>query len=429
MKVIIKSKYLLAALLLVVFFATIFNTGFLNQTAYAAETSSKTTIDSNSDIKIKANGAVVMDAKNGNLLYAKDPDGKYYPASCTKIMTALVALENCDDLSKVVTVSHEAVYGIDPESSHIALEEGEKITMEQALYGLLLASANDAAVVIAEEVGGSIEGFADMMNAKAKELGLTGTHFVDPHGLYDPEHYTTPRDLAKITQAALNNPTFVKIFSTLKYTIPKTNKAKKRVLYNNHRMVKYKYAYHPAVIGGKSGYVTKSKFNLVTVGEEYNMNLIVVTMRGDFADDMVKDTKKLLDNYLNNYKTLSVDPKSKTIDLTCKKNVEVSYDNPFDVIVPKTSSESDITYETKCKEDLKLPLKKGEPVGTINAISGGKIVGTSTIYISHSESNDLFRIIVTVAIAVAIVLIILALIRMFKNSKKKKIKRKGKSKR
>ncbi|MEA4923453.1 MAG: D-alanyl-D-alanine carboxypeptidase family protein [Eubacteriaceae bacterium] len=221
-------------------------------------------VDSNSDVKVKCKGAIVMDAKNGNVLYDKNGYERFYPASCTKLMTALVALENCDDLSKVVTVSHEAVYGIDPESSHIALEEGEKITMEQALYGLLLASANDAAVVIAEEVGGSIDGFADMMNKKAKELGLTGTHFVDPHGLYDANHYTTPRDLAKIMDACLDDPQFVKIFSTLKYTIPKTNKAKKRVLYNNHRMVKYKYAYHPAVIGGKSGYITKSGFNLVS---------------------------------------------------------------------------------------------------------------------------------------------------------------------
>jgi len=386
-----------------------------------------TVTESNNDVKIYAQAGVVMDAKNGNLLYEKNGTKRFYPASCTKLLTALVALENCKDLSKTITVSHEAVYGIDPESSHIALEEGEQLTMEQALYGLLLASANDAAVAIAEDVGGSIEGFATMMNAKAKELGLENSHFMNPHGLYNSQHYTCAKDLAKIMNADLDNPKFVKIFSTLKYTIPKTNKEKKRILYNNHRMIKYKYAYHPAVVGGKSGYITKSGFNLVTYGEKNNMDLIVVAMKGITATDMCTDTAKLLNHYLDNYQTISVNPTTKDINLSCKRNVPVKTSGAFDIIIPKTANIDDVSFEEIPNTGLSLPITKETIIGKINAICNHKIVGTTELYNTEAQINlasKLIRIVLTILIFIVIIVTLIT----FKTIKKKRGKSRYNSK-
>ena len=137
-------------------------------------------------------------------------------------------------------------------------------------------------------------------------------------------HYTTPQDLAAIMQAALKNKTFVKIFSTISYTIPKTNKSKKRVLWNNHRMIRTKYYYYPGVIGGKSGYITKSRFNLVTVCRKKGMHLIVAVMHGSTAEDMVKDTKKLLDYYYDHYHAVTVPVQASGISVAGIKNVKTS---------------------------------------------------------------------------------------------------------
>ncbi|MGI6722237.1 MAG: D-alanyl-D-alanine carboxypeptidase family protein [Anaerovoracaceae bacterium] len=410
---IIKKKYLTIIVSFVVLLTTII---CMSAPAFAAE------VDGNSDIKVACKGAVVMDARNGNILYAKNSTRRFYPASCTKLMTALVALENCNDLSKTLTVSDAAVNGIDPESSHIALQVGEKITMEQALYGLLLASGNDAAVAIAEGVAGSQKDFAKLMNKKAQELGLTGSHFADPHGLYKPDHYTTPQDLAKIMRACLQNPTFVKIFTTIKYTIPRTNKSKKRVLWNNHRMVKYKYYHHPAVIGGKSGYVTKSGFNLVTVGEMNNMDLIIVTMRGITAVDMVKDTRKLLDYYLNNYKSVTIKSDIRTIDLPGRRDVPVRSDGAtFDVIVPKAASKSDVKITAAPKKNIRFPVKRGEQVGTVTASYGGRTAGTAPLYATRTVYSGLALVLhigALVLIGLVIFFIIAGLVRIHKRKTK-----------
>ena len=191
-------------------------------------------------------------------------------ASTTKIMTALVAIENCP-IDKMVTVSPEAV-GV--EGSSVYLKANEKISMESLLYALLLSSANDAAAAIAYEVAGGIPEFAELMNEKAKSLGLENTHFANPHGLDDAEHYTTARELALIARAALENETFSKIVSTKKKTISIHDGEESRLLVNHNRLL-FEY---DDVVGVKTGYTKKCGRTLVSAAEKDGVHLIAVTL-------------------------------------------------------------------------------------------------------------------------------------------------------
>ena len=172
---------------------------------------------------IKAKEGVVMDLATGTILFGKNENKKWYPASTTKIMTALLAIEHAKSLDEKVEFTKEAIAAANRGSSSIGMTPGEKLTLKECLYGLMLASANEVANALAIHTAGSIDAFADMMNEKAKELGCTHTHFCNPSGLYEKEHYTTPADLARIARAAIKNDTFREIASTRKYVLPKTN--------------------------------------------------------------------------------------------------------------------------------------------------------------------------------------------------------------
>lgn len=402
----IQQKYVTALCLILVLFC-----GFTTATALAQPKENTIPIRSQEQVRIKASAGFIMEAETGQVLYDKKSQHKYYPASCTKILTALVALETWgDDLSKVLTVSHDAVYEIDPESSHMALEEGEKITRKQALYGLMLASANDAAVVIAEDAGGSQESFAKKMNEKAKELGMNHSHFVTPHGLYDKDHYTTAADLGKAMKAATKNKTFVKIFSAVKYTIPKTNKSKKRVLWNNHRMVKTKFFHYPGVIGGKSGYITKSGFNLVTVCKKNNMTLISVVMHGKTADNMAKDTKKLFDDGYSHYSKRKIPVDAAMVDMGSFKRIKTTFDkDSLIAIIPTSYKDDAITADVKLNDHLDLPVKKGDLIGHIMLKAGNKTIGDQPIYSKQKITwldHRLIRIMLPVVVAAILVIVL-----------------------
>ena len=173
--------------------------------------------------QIYAESAIVMEASTGTILYDKNMDQRMEPASITKIMTLLLALENLD-MNEEVTFSHNAVYSIEYDSSHIARDEGEILTVEECLYAIMLESANECSNAIAEQVSGSVDAFADLMNQRAAELGCTGTHFVNPHGLPNEEHYTTAHDMALITQEAIKYEIFRQISGSASYSMRTTNK-------------------------------------------------------------------------------------------------------------------------------------------------------------------------------------------------------------
>ncbi|WP_349947702.1 serine hydrolase [Lacrimispora sp. BS-2] len=248
------------------------------------------------DIKqpeIQSEGAVLMDASTGTLLYSKNGETRYYPASITKLMTALLVVEK-SNLSETVTFSKAATTNLESGAVTLGLTEGDKLTVEQSLYGLMLKSANEVANGLAEHVSGSVGAFSALMNARAKELGCTGTNFVNPNGLNSSSHYTTPHDMALIARAAYQNETVRKVSSTLSYQIPATKKASARTVTMGHKMINPGDSrYYPGVIGGKTGYTSLAGNTLVTCVEKNGVRLIAVIMKSKSTH--YEDTKSLLD--------------------------------------------------------------------------------------------------------------------------------------
>lgn len=257
-----------------------------------------------SGLSLTGDGIILMDAASGAVLYSKNADTKYYPASITKIMTALVALEK-GSLSDSVICNAETLYAIEQNSSRIGLEAGEVISLEDALYFVILASGNDAAAVVAEHIGGTVDDFVAMMNEKAIELGCENTHFTNPHGLHNEDHYTTARDMARIMQAAVSNEDFCKIASATNYTAGATNINAERSVWNHHKMILPASEYHyDGVKEGKNGYTTIALNTLVTTAERDGIKLIAVVLHCQGAPYTYSDTKKLFDYGFNNFSIL-----------------------------------------------------------------------------------------------------------------------------
>ena len=252
---------------------------------------------------ITCESAILIDADTGSILYEKDSHRKAYPASTTKILTGLLTIENCN-LNDTMTFSSKAANSVNPyEDANLSMKAGEQITVEQALYGLLLYSANEIAYGLAEQVAGSADAFIDMMNNKAKELGAINTHFANPSGLYNPNHYTTAYDMAMIARGCYNNASFVNIDSTSSsYTIPATNMSAQRTIKHRHKMLKGREFYYEYCKGGKTGFTDESLMTLVTFAEKDGMRLICVVFRSPDDSTRYIDTRALFDWGFGNFK-------------------------------------------------------------------------------------------------------------------------------
>lgn len=328
-------------------------------------------------------GVILMEESTGTILYEKNSDEAHYPASITKIMTTLLALEN-GNLSDMVTFSDDAINNT--EGSGIARDYGEQMTLEQCLYGVMLESANECAYAVAEHVGGTVENFVDMMNAKAKELGCTNTHFANPHGLQDENHYTTAHDMALIAQAAYQNETFRIIIGTKMYTIPPTNKhAEETVLRNHHDMLctyhnaNRKYLY-PYCVGGKTGYTATANSTLVTYAEKDGMTLICVVMNTQSPNQFI-DTVNLFDYAFDNFQVLNVAENDTnysaetTVDNGNLNNIEpfVELDKDAVIVLPKTAEFSDTSSSVEYNDS------DSEIAGSITYTYAGRNVGKADI--------------------------------------------------
>ena len=328
-------------------------------------------------------GVILMEESTGTILYEKNMDEAHYPASITKIMTTLLALEN-GNLSDMVTFSDDAINNT--EGSGIARDYGEQMTLEQCLYGVMLESANECAYAVAEHVGGTVENFVDMMNAKAKELGCTNTHFANPHGLQDENHYTTAHDMALIAQAAYQNETFRIIIGTKMYTIPPTNKhAEETVLRNHHDMLctyhnaNRKYLY-PYCVGGKTGYTATANSTLVTYAEKDGMTLICVVMDTQSPNQFI-DTVNLFDYAFDNFQVLNVAENDTnysaetTVDNGNLDNIApfVELDKDAVIVLPKTAEFSDTSSSVEYNDS------DPEIAGSITYTYAGRNVGKADI--------------------------------------------------
>lgn len=245
-------------------------------------------------LALKSETAVLMDAASGQVLYAKNMDQKMYPASITKIMTALLTLEQ-SNLADTITMSADAIYAVDRGSSHIALNVGERISVEDALYALSIASANDAANGLAELVGGSISDFAALMTARAQEIGAVNTHFNNANGLPDNEHYTTAHDMALITRQAIQLPEFLTIFSANYHEIAPSNKQKQTRKLHSANYFLNGVRHLDGVIASKTGYTREARYTLVTIVRRQGRTLLAVVMKSNTKRDKWDDTQKLID--------------------------------------------------------------------------------------------------------------------------------------
>lgn len=244
---------------------------------------------------------ILMEASTGQVLFDKSMDEIRYPASTTKIMTALLILENIEDLSQTVTFTEVITPDLEPGNSTINAKVGEQLTVEQCLYAIMLASANEVCTQMAVFTAGSVENFVSMMNERAAELGCKNTHFVNANGLPDPNHYTTAHDLALILAAAIQNEDFCRISGSAAYTIPATNMTDSpRNLENTNALIKNGEYHYDGVIAGKTGHTEAAKNTLVTAASRDGMTLVCVVLRSDGENRFI-DTVSLFDYGFDNF--------------------------------------------------------------------------------------------------------------------------------
>ncbi len=249
---------------------------------------------------IKSDAVILLDANTGSILYEKNSDTKLYPASLTKMATAIYAIET-GNLDDIVTVSANAY---ETGGTRVYLEEGENVTLKHLIQGLLINSGNDAGVAIAEHLDGSVEDFAKSINSYLqKEVGVKQTHFSNPHGLFDENHYTTAYDLALITKYALKNPVFREIFGTKE--LAWNGESWDTTLYSHHLLLRGEIPYE-GITGGKTGFVQQSRFTLSTSAEKGEMSLIAIVLKADRNEIAYEDTVELLDYGFENFEVKEV---------------------------------------------------------------------------------------------------------------------------
>ncbi len=266
-------------------------------------------------LSISADGGILIDARSGAIIYGKNIDEVYFPASITKILTALIVIENCD-LDDMVTFSNRAVNSLEANATIVGARAGDKMSVRDCLYALLLQSANEVANALAEHVSGSIEAFCDLMNRRAEELGCKNSHFTNPSGLNDEDHYTTPYDMALISMAAFANPTFREIDSTTYYDV-QPGELKQYPdgwrYYAHHQMLrKNNSLYYEGIIGGKTGYTTLAGNTLVTCAERDGLRLIAVILNGHLTH--YEDTKAMLDFGFKNFQSVNIADRDNTYE-------------------------------------------------------------------------------------------------------------------
>lgn len=293
-------------------------------------------------LQLASKAAVLMDADTGVVLYEKNMNEQLYPASITKLMTALLAMEALEP-EQVLTVSQTAVNAVPRTSSHIGLLAGERLTVDQALYAIGMESANDAANVLAEAVSGSLEAFAEKMNEKARELGALNTHFTNANGLPDSGHVTTAYDMALITAAALKQEGLATYFSTVNYTLSATNLSSARSFANKDRLLPGGQYYYDGVLLAKTGWTSSAQGTFAAAVRKGQTTLVAITLKSPLLEDKYKDTHKLLDYGFSHYSSVNVSGEQITAQLSLGEYTPVK-GQKFTYLIPAGALFTDIRY-------------------------------------------------------------------------------------
>ncbi len=409
-------------------------------------------------IDVNAEAAILIDADTGLTFYEKNADKILYPASITKIITTLLGCEY-GKFDEKITHSHNAIFGIGPGSSTMGMQEGETISLKDALYGVMLCSANETSMAVAEHVAGSVDKFVDMMNNKAKDAGCKNTHFANPHGFHDDNHYTTARDMSLIAKMAVKNKDFAEIWGTVEYTLPATNLVKDpRVLYNKAKIVhKKSQYYYENIVGAKTGFHDQAMNTIVCCAEKDGVKLIAVVMKAAGYDVSYTDAKKMFEYGFTQCKKKKLyDGSDYTAIVSAVQTyngkeypmgeIQVGVEGSFEKNVPKLVDAKDITVTPILDEKKELPVVSGDKLGEMKIeykdIELGKmdiVAKTSIDKTSDSEMAKIEfidnvkkygKIIVKYgSIPVAVIVFVVIIIRICRGTSKKKKKKKINKKR
>ena len=372
---------------------------------------------------INAASAILIDNRTNKVLYSKNEDTKMFPASTTKIMTAIITLENCS-LDEQATASFDAV-NIPEGYATADIKIGETFTVEQLLEMLLVHSANDAANVLAEHVGGSLESFVSIMNTKANELGLTNTHFTNAYGLQDDNHYTTARDLATIMKYCLQNEDFRRICGLASCAIPATNMSEPRTYASTNQLViAGNNNYYPYVTTGKTGFTSDAKHCLVSSAYNNDLELICVVLG---SEDNFGDTRAIYNYAYSTYSIKDIVKENDTVTTISVKNASYNTKN-LDLVVSEdipalVSNSVDINSiepQISLKENIEAPIEKGSVLGRVTYSVEGVNYTTDLIAFSNVEKTRL-PIYIFMGIIILVILLIVLITIIIRNKRNKNI--------
>ena len=399
-----------------------------------------TSLASSENLNIGSPACILIESSTGKILYEKNAKEKMYPASTTKIMTAILTVENCE-LSDVVTASHNAIYSVPPTYSHASIVEGEELTVEQLLNVLLIQSASDAANILAEHIGGTIENFAQMMTNKAKEIGCKNTHYVNPDGVSNDDHYTTAYDLALMGQYAMKYDAIRNIVCKTQYTLPKTNKYDKedRIFNTTNELLRVNHSnspdnyYYEYATGIKTGYTTEAGSCIVASAEKDGLEVIAVVLGAETTEEgysiRYPDCKTLFNYAFDNYKVEDiVNPEDVIEEINVAdatkdtSSLKLSPESTITAVMDKDQSLEELQPAIEIDDNLAAPISAGEVVGKVTYTIDNKNYSTNLIadntVVKSGTWDILFRICV-------IILVLAILFMLLKPRKKTAKKRKG----
>ena len=349
--------------------------------------------------EVAAQSVVLMSLDTGAIIYEKNANERIHPASTTKIMTLIVALENCKDMDASVTVSDTYDDDLVVGSTSINLKEGEQIALTDLLYAVAVSSANDAANVLAEHIGGSVENFISMMNQKAKAIGAKNTHFSNAHGLTAEQHYTTAHDMAKLMEYGLEVDMFRTLLSTYARTIPATNMSGRRVISTTNSLISqvssnyFKYA-----CGGKTGTTTPAGYNLVSWASKSGENFICVAMHADkeshSSNPIFSDSRDLYNWAFDSFSLQQIinvnDPQTEVpVELSAEKDyVVLTAAEDLSAVLPNNTDLSTLTYELNVPEQVMAPISTGDEIGEVTISKDGVVYGKTKLLAKEDISRS-----------------------------------------
>lgn len=392
-------------------------------------------------IDINSPYAIVVDTKTGKIIYEKNAYEKRYPASTTKVMTAILILENCNLNDKVIC-GYDAIVSVPVGYTTASLQVGEEVSVKDLLYMLLIISANDAANVLAEYAAGSIENFAKMMNDKATELGCQNTNFVNPSGIHDKNHYSTAYDLSLIARYAMKNEKFREIVKTTTFTVEPTNKYNARayttinellIMNNAEKPDNYYYEY---ATGIKTGYTDVAKNCLIASAYKDNIELIIVILGALQTPEGVSqryvDTKALFNYAFDAYTTKKIREKGSSYQKIVipnasrsTRNLNLVLENDITVLVKKENANRTLLPEVSINQNLQAPIEAGTVVGTISYTAEDITYTTNLLAANDVKEETQLNIFLKLLLLIIVLLIFIKIngINKKKNRKRKRVRR------